>query len=69
MRPYLTAAENEALTEFKKALVDLLGGSLLMLRLFDSKARGDYSESKEFNRFYDEEWRIALDITKEGVNT
>lgn len=109
---YLTDAEREALAEFKKALLDLLRDSLLMVRVFGSKARGDFDSSsdldvavvikgdinrklrdriyeaafditfatdyalnlspaifteEEFNGLKDGEWRIALDIIKEGI--
>jgi len=110
---YLTDAEKEGLLEFKKALLDFLEDSLLMVRLFGSKARGDFGSSsdldvavvikgdinrkirdriyeaafditfatdyslnlspvifteQEFNSLKDGEWRIALDIIKEGID-
>lgn len=71
---YLTDTENEALAEFKKALVDLLGSSLLVLRLFGSKARGDFSRSSDLDvavvikgdvnrKLRDRIYEIAFDIT------
>jgi len=47
--PGLKDTEIGALEEFKKALMVFLGGSLVMLRLFGSKARGDYGEDSDID--------------------
>ena len=41
MEPTLTTTEREALVQFKNALSTLLGGNLVSVRLFGSRARGE----------------------------
>jgi predicted nucleotidyltransferase len=46
---HLTDIENRGLDDFKKAILDLLKNSLVMLRLFGSKARGDFGNGSDLD--------------------
>ena len=46
---YLSKEESEALEKFTGGVRSLLGDNLLMLKLFGSKARGDFSEESDID--------------------
>ena len=49
--PYLTKTEKRALQEFKRKITQKLAGEILELKLFGSKARGDYKKTSDIDVF------------------
>ncbi|HDD52544.1 MAG TPA: nucleotidyltransferase domain-containing protein [Thermosulfidibacter takaii] len=44
---HLSEIEKKALIEFRRRLEELFGGALMAVRLFGSKARGDFVEGSD----------------------
>lgn len=49
MKPALTEKEYLAIMEFKKRLVERLGENLVVIKLFGSRARGQYREGSDID--------------------
>lgn len=47
--PHLTKTEKRALQEFKRKITQKLAGQILELKLFGSKARGDYKRTSDID--------------------
>lgn len=63
MLKHLSIKEKRALEEFKQALLKKLGREILELRLFGSKARGDFKKTSDIGEMSDTDVFIVLKKT------
>lgn len=63
MAKYLSLNEQKALDDFKKALLDKFGKGVLKLKLFGSKARGDFRKTDNIGEISDTDVFIVLKRT------
>lgn len=63
---YLTKIERKALEEFKRRITQRLAGELLELKLFGSKARGDFKKTSDVGEMSDIDILLVLkSVSKE----
>lgn len=60
---YLTKTEKKAIEEFKRKITQRLAGELLELKLFGSKARGDFKKTSDIGEMSDIDIFIVLKKT------
>lgn len=63
MLKHLSAKEKKALNEFKEKLLQKLGKDVLELKLFGSKARGDFKKTSDIGEISDTDIFIVLKKT------
>jgi len=63
MMKHLSSNEKRALAEFKKSLLERFGKEVLELKLFGSKARGDFKKTKNIEEMSDTDIFIVLKKT------
>jgi predicted nucleotidyltransferase len=64
---YLNTSERQGVSVFVKKIKQLLGLSLLEIRIFGSKVRGDFDAESDIDILLvirDEDWHIREDISK-----